>query len=164
MQECWLFGLRILVRLNPTRRHIMVFTAPSHLLLCVCTVQTHSWVYFCIHSLDLFFILQKFNAPSKVLCYIPSLYIRHETTDSSLSLNQGCMWHKATLLYSTKHDEFPLALGSSLAAQHMECFLNLVNWWIYFMFPSGKGRQNLEGDWPNHLFVILMQSNLICYW
>lgn len=70
---------------------------------------------------------------------------------------------KERLLYGTKHDEFPLALCSSLAARHVESLPNLVNWWIYFMFPSGKGRQNLEGDWLNHLSVILMQSNLICY-
>lgn len=47
--------------------------------------------------------------------------------------------------------------------RHMEGFPKLVNWWIYFMFPSGKGRKNLEGDWLNHLSVIFngVQSNLL---
>lgn len=57
-----------------------------------------------------------------MLCYISSLYIYHETIDKNLSLNQGCVWKEGMLLYRTKHDEFPLALRSSLAARHVEMF------------------------------------------
>lgn len=66
VQESWFLGFRIFVRHNPTRVLLMrtyngLPGSLSHLLFCICTVQTHSLVYFCVHKFHKFcFSLSKF--------------------------------------------------------------------------------------------------------
>lgn len=115
VQESWFLGFRIFVRHNPTRVLLMrtyngLHGSLSHLLVCICTVQTCSLVYVCVHKFHKFcFSLSKIL----MLCYISSLYIYHETIDENLSLNQGCVWKEGMLLYRTKQ-KWWVSFGSSL--------------------------------------------------